>query len=444
VGKEPATPSPEALFAQASPAVVRIVVYDDKGKEIGQGSGFFVKSDGTLVTNYHVVRGATFAEVLLSTNATYFVFNVLAWNEEADLAVLKVNGTDLPYLRLAPLTVPPKVGARVYAIGNPLGLTNTLSEGLVSGVRKQGERIVAIQITAPISPGSSGGPLLDTGGEVIGVTTAYMKVGQNLNLAIPGKDVQTLLVKAETTTPVSLASAGGIQLDQQGTATDYARRVAALEAIYKQGDRLVGPAFRKEAQDRAVKALVEAGYSKENPPDALTEKMALSRAYADIVLKQASKKPETQAVSETRKRLASDLDMARIYRRNGLLDKAKGLLEAIIKTYPETPEAKEAQKELQEIQGKAEKPGEKVVVPKSEERQRIIADVQELLSQAGAAMGRAKRLEDYNEALRMLAAADLIITQASVLSAEEAERLREEVYVLRKEIVDRKRLAEKQ
>jgi len=210
--------SAEQVFSRISPAVVRVVVRDREFKEIGLGSGFFVTADGLLVTNHHVVRGAEFATVLRADGSTLFVDGVLALDEDHDLAVLKVGGTGLPCLVVAPAAAaPPPVGSRVYAIGNPKGLTNTLSEGLVSGIRQEGGEVRAIQTTAAISPGSSGGPLVDSQGRVVGVMTAYLADGQALNFAVPAAAVRALLAKAAAGKPAPLASAGGKPLDRKAT-----------------------------------------------------------------------------------------------------------------------------------------------------------------------------------------------------------------------------------
>ena len=208
--------SAEELFKRASPAVVRIVVRDEKFKEIGLGSGFFVSSDGILVTNYHVVAKARFATVVLPSEATLFVEGVLALDEQSDLAVLKVNGKDLPTLNLLARGETPAVGARIYAIGNPVGLSNTLSDGLVSGLRSLEPGLAVLQMTAPISPGSSGGPVLDTSARVVGVATLGSREGiQNLNFAVPAEKVHDILAKARENKPVPLKSAGGRPLSGQ-------------------------------------------------------------------------------------------------------------------------------------------------------------------------------------------------------------------------------------
>ena len=209
--------SAEQVFSRVSPAVVRVVVRDRQFKEIGLGSGFFVAADGLLVTNHHVVRGAEFATVLRADGSTLFVEGILALDEGQDLVLLKVNGTGLPCLEVASAAAPPPVGTRVYAIGNPQGLTNTLSEGLVSGIRNAGSEVSAIQTTAAISPGSSGGPLVDAQGRVVGVVRAFAVDGQGLNFAVPAAAVRALLVKAAAGKPAPLASAGGRPLDAKAT-----------------------------------------------------------------------------------------------------------------------------------------------------------------------------------------------------------------------------------
>jgi len=218
-GASPKASSAQALFKEASPAVVRIVVRDEDFKQIGLGSGFLVTRDGWVVTNHHVVAKARFATVVLPSQATLFVEGVLALNEEADLAVLKVNGRDLPYLKLSPKGKTFAVGTQVYAIGNPQGLSNTLSEGLISGVRPLPHGLTLLQTTAAISPGSSGGPLLDAGGDVVGVTSASLAGPdvQNLNFAVPADKVRQVLVKAGEGKPQPLASAGGRPLDRQAS-----------------------------------------------------------------------------------------------------------------------------------------------------------------------------------------------------------------------------------
>lgn len=180
----PREKSAEAIFQEASPAVVRVEVRDRAFKLIGQGSGFLVSEDGLVVTNHHVIREAYFADVVFSDGCKYPVEGVAASLRSSDLALLKIHGQMFPVLKLAEDTLP-SVGGKVYAIGNPRGLTNSLSDGLVSGHRQFEDDLTYIQTTAAISPGSSGGPLLSKDGMVLGVTTASLRDAQNLNLVVP-------------------------------------------------------------------------------------------------------------------------------------------------------------------------------------------------------------------------------------------------------------------
>jgi S1-C subfamily serine protease/Tfp pilus assembly protein PilF len=200
----------EQLFAHVSPSVVRVVARDGKFNSC-LGSGFFVSQTGLLVTNYHVIQGAEFADIVRADNTTLYVEGVVAEDQKADLALLKVNVSGARTLELGD-DLPPAIGTKVYAIGNPDGLTNTLSEGLISGVRHdQAGGLAAIQTSAAISHGSSGGPLVTADGIVVGVTAAMMVDGQNLNFAVPVADVRKLI--AHQGEMRKMASAGVKPLD---------------------------------------------------------------------------------------------------------------------------------------------------------------------------------------------------------------------------------------
>ena len=169
----------EQLFQLASPAVVLIEVFDDEGHRRGLGSGFVASSDGSAITNYHVMRGAYRATAKFADGTFAPVIGVVAYDPNRDVAVVKIQLPSPPTLGLGNSEAV-HVGQHVVAIGSPLGFQNTLSEGLVSGMRGS-----LIQMSAPISPGSSGGPVLDTEGEVVGVAVASAMLGQNLNFAVP-------------------------------------------------------------------------------------------------------------------------------------------------------------------------------------------------------------------------------------------------------------------
>ena len=174
----------ETLFAQCSPSVVYIEVADASGRVFATGSGFFISADGKLVTNHHVIQGASSATVKTTDGKVHKVLGVYDTNAALDLAVLQVEGSGYPYLTQGD-SQNLSTGASVYAIGSPLGLENSLSAGIISSPSRTIQGGTYIQITAPISPGSSGGALIDAHGQVIGVTQGSLVDGQSLNLAVP-------------------------------------------------------------------------------------------------------------------------------------------------------------------------------------------------------------------------------------------------------------------
>ncbi len=192
-----------SIAQEALNSVVIIETKDGSGKSLAQGSGFVVSSDGEVITNYHVVQGATSAEVRFSTGASYAVAGLLASNSERDLVVLKIKTTsnDFRFLTLGD-SDRVEVGEQVVAIGSPLGLEGTVSPGFISGVRDT-NGLKLLQTTAPISPGNSGGALINLAGEVVGVPTLSLTkvrqnttVSQNLNFALPSNYVRELLTGA--------------------------------------------------------------------------------------------------------------------------------------------------------------------------------------------------------------------------------------------------------
>ncbi len=185
----------EQIAETALASTVLIVMEDAGGEAISTGSGFVVGPD-IVVTNLHVVEGVFRGYIKpVGANRQHRITGIIAMDTDQDLAVLSVSGVAAPPLRLA-RSGEVFVGERVYVAGNPMGfLEGTFSDGLVSGIRDLGVGREWLQISAPISEGSSGGPVLNKHGEVIGVAVATLKVGQNLNFAIPVKYLRGLLDK---------------------------------------------------------------------------------------------------------------------------------------------------------------------------------------------------------------------------------------------------------
>lgn len=176
---------PSVIYKRASKATV--VVETDKAL----GTGFVVQK-GMIITNYHVIQdGASIFIKPIGQNALYPVHHISAQDPSKDLAILYCPDFQAEPLPLAnPEEV--EIGSQIYVIGNPKGLEGTISNGLISGNRRMFGRN-EIQISAPISSGNSGGPVINKKGRVVGIATSTFRGGQNLNFAVPVDDVYTLM-----------------------------------------------------------------------------------------------------------------------------------------------------------------------------------------------------------------------------------------------------------
>ena len=186
------------LLKKVETSVVMIFTYNSNGKCIGQGSGFFISNDGKIITNWHVLKGSYRSEVKISTGKFFPIVNIVAKDAYNDLVIAKVK---IPHTLVKPLklrTLFPEAGEKIFVVGNPLGFERTVSDGIVSAVRNFPGYGEVIQITAPVSPGSSGSPVFDMDGEVIGIVTMQVGKGQNLNFAIPSEKIVNLMKYEKT------------------------------------------------------------------------------------------------------------------------------------------------------------------------------------------------------------------------------------------------------
>ena len=194
VSATPAQTVPE-IAETALAATVYLEMYDSNGDILAYGSGFFVRPN-LIATNYHVIAGAASGTAkLVGKSTTYKIAGFTATNKSNDLALLKVSAFGIKPLFIGN-SDRVKVGETIYVAGNPKGLKGTFSDGIISG-RHGGHAKGRLQMTAPISPGSSGGPVLNRKGEVIGVSFMTIEGGQNLNFAIPARYLKTLLAQPE-------------------------------------------------------------------------------------------------------------------------------------------------------------------------------------------------------------------------------------------------------
>ncbi len=175
--------TPARIYQKNKNAVVLIAKYDIFDKLDGYGSGFIIDGRGVIATNYHVIKGAFDIKVKTADDRLLVFDSIQYADKENDVALIRVKTPQDAKLSKINIgdSMAVKVGETVYVIGNPKGLENTFSEGIVSGIRENN----IIQITAPISPGSSGGPVLDRDGNAIGISTSQVQGGQNLNFAVP-------------------------------------------------------------------------------------------------------------------------------------------------------------------------------------------------------------------------------------------------------------------
>ena len=236
----------EEIFECASPSVVEIT--GQKNSSTSTGTGFFYDDRGTIITNYHVIEGCTKAIITLKNGKSYDVDKVIGYSEDKDIVILSTLCENSTPLKMRETEI--KTGEKVYAIGSSLGLSGSLSDGIISYAEREINGNTYIQTTAPISHGNSGGPLLDCRGRVIGITTAFLTNGQNLNLAVPIGEIENI----STNNSISLeelyvlyvesnpSDAFGISSGQYKIVTmisddpiGYCEHIAELKAILSKG-----------------------------------------------------------------------------------------------------------------------------------------------------------------------------------------------------------------
>ncbi len=175
-------------LARFASSVVMLKVFDQNDQCFKSGSGVIINERGYVLTNLHVVNGGRYYGILLEEETSVFYTDeLIKYHQDYDLAVLRMDKRRQPI----PLSIGGQKlvrGQKVVAIGSPLGLFNTVSDGIISGFRQM-EKVSMIQFTAPVSHGSSGGALLDMHGELIGLITAGYDDGQNLNLAVDRESI---------------------------------------------------------------------------------------------------------------------------------------------------------------------------------------------------------------------------------------------------------------
>lgn len=247
------------LVRRIKPSAVAIETFDSRGEKLSRGSGFFVEAD-RVVTNRHVLEGAFKAEIHSSSGTVFPVKGVLAVDAEGDLALLKI---DAPVPAIRPLSLDktsPQEGESVVVIGNPLGLEGSVTNGIVSAVRDIPTFGRIIQITAPISSGSSGSPVVNMQGQVIGVATLQITGGQSVNFAIPSERISTLQVATMTSLADLVATTGR---NKRAKAVQFFRD--GLSFLSKDDCEKALPYFEKavESDSQYAEAWAQSGFCNE-------------------------------------------------------------------------------------------------------------------------------------------------------------------------------------
>ena len=178
------------IAKRASPSVVVIQGKTDSGDVLG--SGFIVSKDGKIVTNAHVIRDLKTASVQLASGQLFDSVSVLATDEPRDLAIIQIVAQDLPVLEIGNANTL-SVGDPVVVVGSPRGLEGTVTAGILSSIRSIGEGLKVLQTDAAVNPGNSGGPLLNSSAQVVGVVSFILRSAQGLNFAVPINYVRDLL-----------------------------------------------------------------------------------------------------------------------------------------------------------------------------------------------------------------------------------------------------------
>ena len=314
--------TPQEIAKKALNSTVLLAMEDSNGQPLGVGSGFFVQSN-QIATNFHVIEGAARGTAKRVGQDTVFsIEGFTAMDEDGDLAIIQVSDAQIRSLPLADSGAV-AVGDTVYVVGNPKGfLEGTFSHGLISAIRQLDARKL-FQLTAPISSGNSGGPVLNSKGEVIGVAVAQVKDGQNLNFAVPSNYLKSLIDRMGTAKPLSSMSNPSVKKRQATSAETYFIRGIVKSALGLHQDAIVAfeialrlkPNY-PEAYAGRGKAKVGLGHYSEAIADydtAIKLKPNYSDAYSGRGLAQVQIGQYTEAIKDYDTAIQFEPDDAEIY-----------------------------------------------------------------------------------------------------------------------------------
>lgn len=243
----------EQIYAKINDAVVTIYTFDANGKILSQGSGVVLNEKGWVVTNYHVYAGAE--KIVVKHKEKIVKYSaIIGLDVEKDILILKIADLSFPPIKIGNSDLL-RVGQKIYAIGSPMGFENTITEGIISGLRSYKERTKNfIQVSAAISPGSSGGAVVNAKGELIAITTLTVTRGQNLNFAIPVNEVLAVYkqagVKPNEVSAAEYFYKGVTEYDRNNydAAIDNSKKAIAINPEYAEAYHGLGYAYADKGE----------------------------------------------------------------------------------------------------------------------------------------------------------------------------------------------------
>lgn len=306
--KKPEPPAKELSSKEiAAIALENLVVIEPIGKDgkiFGIGSGFFILPN-VIATNAHVIENAHSIQIRYpNSQKTDTASQIIAIDSTTDIALIRT--TD--FTAAAPLKLgnadKVSIGSTIYTVGNPQGLEGTFTDGLLSN-RQRMRGVEILQISAPISQGSSGGPVLDSSGSVIGVSTAYIKRGQNLNLAIPSVYISRLVMRSEDFYPLAKNS----ELKENGSIASLFPQVCSYlvdvdlpeKYFIEISDKDLQGEEMKEMCAQAMPTCKKAWLNKVSKGAVLVGSHELSTAKLENVSRDDFEKITTYIIAETKK-----------------------------------------------------------------------------------------------------------------------------------------------